>query len=99
MNNIISIHSLRIFVLVIIQLILINHINFYGYIMSYPYILFIALFPIKNNRMATIAVSFLLVLSVDFFVDTGGIHAAACVLIAYIQLVLLKFCFGTIYEH
>lgn len=99
MNNIISIHSLRFFVLVFIQVILFNHINFYGYINPYPYILFIALFPIKNNRMAIIALSFLLGLSVDFFLDTGGIHAAACVLIAYIRPVILKFCFGTIYEH
>lgn len=99
MNNIISIHSLRFFVLVFVQVILFNHINFYGYINPYPYILFIALFPIKNNRMAIIALSFLLGLSVDFFLDTGGIHAAACVLIAYIRPVILKFCFGTIYEH
>src|SRR5690606_14008689 len=99
MNNIISIHSLRFFVLVFVQVILFNHINFYGYINPYPYILFIALFPIKNNRMAIIALSFLLGLSVDFFLDTGGIHAAACVLIAYIRTVILKFCFGTIYEH
>lgn len=99
MNNIISIHSLRFFVLVFVQVMLFNHINFYGYINPYPYILFIALFPVKNNRMAIITLSFLLGLSVDFFLDTGGIHAAACVFIAYIRPVLLKFSFGTIYEH
>src|SRR5690606_11840263 len=99
MNNIISIHSLRFFVLVFVQVMLFNHINFYGYINPYPYILLIALFPVKNNRMAIITLSFLLGLSVDFFLDTGGIHAAACVFIAYIRPVLLKFCFGTIYEH
>lgn len=99
MNNIFSIHSLRFFVLVFSQVILFNHINFYGYINPYPYILFIALFPVKNNRTAIVALSFLLGLSVDFFLDSGGMNAAACVFVAYIRPVLLKFCFGTIYEH
>tara|TARA_R110002167_G_scaffold194981_2_gene397708 strand:- start:12174 stop:12491 length:318 start_codon:yes stop_codon:yes gene_type:complete len=35
----------------------------------------------------------------DLFLDTGGIHAAACVSIAYIRPVVLKFCFGTVYEY
>ena len=35
----------------------------------------------------------------DLFLDTGGIHAAACVFIAYVRPIILKFCFGTIYEH
>lgn len=99
MNNILSIHSLRFFVLVFVQVILFNHINFYGYINPYPYILFIALFPVKNNRTAIVALSFLLGLSVDFFLDSGGINAAACVFTAYIRPIILKFCFGTIYEH
>lgn len=99
MNNIIPIHTIRFFVLVFVQVMLFNHINFLGYINPYPYILFIALFPVKNNRMNIIGLSFLLGICVDFFLDTGGIHAAACVFVAYIRPVILKFCFGTIYEH
>lgn len=99
MNSLISIHSIRFFVLVFTQVVLFNHINFLGYINPFPYILFIALFPIKNNRTAIIGLSFILGLCVDFFLDTGSIHAAACLFIAYIRPVLLKFCFGTIYEH
>jgi hypothetical protein len=38
-------------------------------------------------------------LSVDLFSDSGGVHAAASVLIAYIRPVVLKFSFGAIYEH
>lgn len=99
MNNILSIHSIRFFVLVLVQVIIFNHINFLGNINPYPYILFLALFPVKNNRTAIIGLSFALGLCIDFFLDTGGTHAAACLFIAYVRPVILKFCFGTIYEH
>jgi hypothetical protein len=36
---------------------------------------------------------------VDLFLDSGGVHAAACVAIAYIRPIVLKFSFGMIYEH
>lgn len=61
--------------------------------------MFIALFPVKNNRFIIIFLSFLIGLTVDLFTDTGGIHAAACLFIAYIRPLILKFSFGTIYEH
>ncbi|MDG1728489.1 MAG: rod shape-determining protein MreD [Algibacter sp.] len=99
MNSIFSVHTIRFITLVFIQVLILNHINFFGYINPYIYILFIGLFPIKNNRIALILLSFLLGLTIDLFLDTGGIHAAACVFIAYIRPIILKFSFGTIYEH
>ena len=38
-------------------------------------------------------------LLVDIFSDSGGVHAAACVTIAFIRPAVLKFAFGTVYEH
>ncbi|MDO5968320.1 rod shape-determining protein MreD [Flavivirga aquimarina] len=99
MNNIFSVDSIRFIVLVLIQVLVCNNINFFGYINPYPYILFIALFPVKSNRVVFILASFLLGLTNDMFLDSGGIHAAACVFIAYVRPVILKFSFGTIYEH
>lgn len=99
MNNLFSVNSVRFIVLVLVQVLIFNNINFLGYINPYPYILFIALFPVKSNRAIIILASFLLGLIVDMFLDSGGIHAAACVFIAYIRPVILKFSFGTIYEH
>src|SRR5210317_1030582 len=99
MNNALSINIVRFIALVLIQALVLNHINFLSYINPYVYILFIILFPIKNNRLLFIFIAFLLGLTVDLFSDSGGIHAAACVTIAYIRPVVLKFCFGMIYEH
>lgn len=99
MNNIISTNIARFITLVLVQVLVLNNINFLGYINPYIYILFIILFPIKNNRLLFILLSFLLGLTIDLFLDSGGINAAACVTIAYIRPVILKFVFGTIYEH
>ncbi|GAA4936482.1 rod shape-determining protein MreD [Algibacter agarivorans] len=99
MNSILSIHSIRFIVLVFVQVLILNHINFLGYINPYIYILFIALYPVKNNRSILIILSFLLGITIDLFLDTGGIHAGASVFIAYIRPVILKSSFGTIYEH
>jgi len=99
MNNIIIRNIIRFIILVLIQVVVLNKINFLGYINPYIYILFIILFPIKNNRMLFIFLSFLLGLTVDFFLDSGGVHAAACVTIAYIRPLILKFSFGMTYEH
>ena len=99
MNSNITLNIVRFIVLVLVQVLVLNHINFLGYINPYIYILFIALYPIKNDRLLLLTVSFLLGLSVDLFSDSGGVHAAASVLIAYIRPVVLKFSFGAIYEH
>jgi len=99
MNSIISIHGIRFLVLIIIQVLICNHINFLGYVNPYIYILFIILFPVKNNRSLFIFLSFLLGLTIDLFSDSGGIHAAACVFIAYARPIILKFSFGMAYEY
>ena len=57
------------------------------------------LFPVKNNRVIIILLSFLLGITIDLFQDSGGIHAAACVFIAYVRPVILKFSFGMMYDH
>ena len=99
MNSILSINSVRFFTLIIFQVLICNHINFLGYLNPYIYILFIVLYPVKNNRLLFIFISFLLGLIIDLFLDSGGIHAAAALTIAYIRPLVLKFSFGTLYEH
>lgn len=99
MNSIVTTHIIRFVLLVLFQVILFNHINFLGFINPYIYLIFIIFYPIKNNRLLFIFLSFLIGLTVDMFSDSGGIHAAASVCIAYARPVFLKFAFGTMYEH
>ena len=99
MNSVITRNIARFLVLVLVQVLIVNHIHFLGFINPYIYILFIILFPINNNRMIFILLCFVLGLSIDMFSDSGGMHAAASVFIAYIRPVVLKFAFGASYEH
>ncbi len=98
-NSEILINILRFIFLVLLQVIVLNHINFLGYVNPYLYVLFILIFPLSGNKSLLIILSFLLGLSVDIFSDSGGIHAAASVFVAYIRPVILKFSFGVSYEY
>lgn len=99
MNSVIASNTIRFVVLLLVQVILCNNINFLGYINPYIYILFIFLFPIRENRLVLLLVSFLLGMLIDMFSDSGGVHAAAAVSLAYARPILLKTSFGMLYEH
>lgn len=98
-NNAIFINALRFLGLLLLQVLVLNNINFLGYINPYLYILFILVFPFTGNKSLLIGLSFLLGLSIDFFSDSGGVHAAASVFIGYLRPFLLKFSFGVSYEY
>lgn len=99
MNSIVASNSIRFIVLLLVQVVLCNNINFFGYINPYIYIIFIFLFPIRDNRMVFLLTSFILGMLVDMFSDSGGVHAAASVCLAYTRPILLKTSFGMLYEH
>jgi rod shape-determining protein MreD len=99
MNSALGLHIVQFIMLVLAQVAIFNNINFLGYINPYIYIIFIFLFPIKDNRLMLLLVSFLLGMTIDTFLDSGGVHAASSVLLAYSRPVLLKFSFGMLYEH
>lgn len=99
MNSVLGINSIRFVALLLVQIMLCSNINFLGYVNPYIYIIFIFLFPIRENRMILLVSSFTLGMLVDMFLDSGGVHAAAAVFLAYARPVLLKTSFGMLYEH
>lgn len=82
-----------------LQILIFNNINLFGYIKPFPYILFILLFPVNGNKYALLTISFLMGLILDMFSNSGGIHAAACLILAYVRPSLFKFSFGVSYEY
>jgi hypothetical protein len=98
-SNEILINSVRFIILVMFQILILNHINFLGFVNPYIYVLFILLYPINGNQSLLIFVSFLLGICIDIFGDSVGIHAAASVFIAFIRPYILKFSFGVSYEY
>jgi hypothetical protein len=55
------------------------------FIIPYIYYLFILWLPFSIPRFWLLVIGFLTGLSLDYFTQTPGLHAAACVLIAYIR--------------
>lgn len=92
------INLLRFTLLVLVQTLVFNRLNFFGFINPLVYILFIYWYPIKENRTTFLITSFLLGFCVDIFSDTLAINAAATVTIAYFRPVLMRFVFGVNYE-
>lgn len=78
------------FALLFLQVFILNNILFLGFINPYLYIAFVFLYPLKEKRIPFLFYSFLLGLFVDFFSDTGGIHAFSILLIAYIRLFFIR---------
>lgn len=76
--------------LVFLQVFVLNNILFLGYVNPYLYIAFVFLYPLKKNRFAFLLLSFALGLSIDFFSDSGGIHAFSLVTIAYLRLFFIR---------
>ena len=95
MNKILYFGFLFIFLL-LLQVFVLNNILFLGYINPYLYIAFVFHYPLKENRFPFLLASFLLGLSIDFFLDSGGIHAFSILSIAYLRLIFVKIYFRKI---
>lgn len=99
MNSTLIINIFRFVSLLLLQVVLFDNIDLFGFVTPYPYILFILLYPLNSNRAGLILASFFLGLILDSFNNSGGVQAAACVSLAYFREPFLKFSFGVSYEY
>ena len=76
-----------------LQVLVLNNINFANYVNPYLYIAFVFLFPLSKNRFPFLIGCFLYGLGIDFFADTGGIHAFALVFAGYLRPLLIRLYF------
>ncbi len=76
--------------LVLIQVLLLNQVQFSGYINPYMYILFVLLLPVSTPKYALLLLGFLMGITIDIFMNTPGMHASATVLIAFIRPYILN---------
>lgn len=99
MNSTLLVNISRFILLLAVQIIIFNNMSFLGYIIPLPYILFIILYPVNGNKSGLLIASFLLGLTMDLFMNSGGIHATACLVLAYMRPSIFKFSFGVSYEY
>ncbi|MGZ3756824.1 MAG: rod shape-determining protein MreD [Mucilaginibacter sp.] len=86
MSRAIIVNLLRFILLVFIQVFLLKNVTLYNLSTPYLYILFILLLPFEIPNFLLFALAFILGLTIDAFYDTPGLHAAACVLLAFVRL-------------
>lgn len=99
MNSALLWNIVRFILLLAAQVLIFNRIDLFGFINPFPYILFIILFPVNGNKYGLIFSSFLLGITMDLFCNSGGVHAASCLILAYNRPSIFKFSFGLSYEY
>ena len=88
------VHIIRFVVLVLLQVLVVNHIRLGGYVHPYIYVIFILLLPINIPNWQLLLLGFGLGLSVDLFTGTPGLHAGATTLMAFCRPALLRLASG-----
>lgn len=82
---------IRFVVFILFQVYILNQVPpLHQFLVPYLYFLYILWLPFHINRFWLLIISFGFGLSLDYFTGTYGLHAAPCVLIAYIRPFLLN---------
>lgn len=80
----------RFILLVLLQVLVLNNIQFMGYINPYLYILFILSLPYQTPKWFVLLLGFTLGLTIDMCSNTMGMHAFATVFVAFLRNGIMK---------
>lgn len=69
----------------LLQLLLIDRLSLSPYGYCFVYVLPILLLPVTFNRLVVLIMAFLIGLIMDSFYNSPGMHASACVLLAFVR--------------
>ncbi|NLL28575.1 MAG: hypothetical protein GX259_07245 [Bacteroidales bacterium] len=84
-DNLILSNIIRFIIVFLLQALLFNYLNIFGFINPSFYLYFVLLIPFETPVWLLLIISFFTGLTQDIFVSTGGIHAAATTAIAGIR--------------
>lgn len=90
MNDLLK-NIFRFFAFILVQVYVLHKIPpLHRFIVPYLYFLYVLWLPFSLGRTWLMIVAFIYGLSLDYFLLTPGLHAAACVLIAYVRPFLVN---------
>lgn len=89
-RNVIT-YPLQFILFVLVQVVVLNNVQFSTSVNPFLYVLFILWLPIEMNKALVMLLSFLIGLSVDVFSDTMGMHASASIFLAFVRPSILGF--------
>lgn len=76
--------------LLLLQVFVLNNIQFSGYVNPFVYVLFILLLPADMKPWVLLIVAFFTGLTIDAFSNTLGLHSSACVAMAFVRPFVLN---------
>jgi rod shape-determining protein MreD len=76
--------------LILLQVLLFNNIQFSGYVNPYVYIMFILLLPVEIPSWLLLLLCFSTGLIIDFFTGSPGMHTSATVLAGFVRPYVLR---------
>jgi len=76
--------------LILLQVLLFNNIQFSGYVNPYVYLMFLLLLPIEIPSWLLLVLSFVTGLIIDFFSGSPGMHTSATVLAGFARPYVLR---------
>lgn len=84
MNNILR-YIVVFVVLIVLQILIFNNIEFSGYVNPYVYLMFILILPVSIPSWILLLLSFLTGFIIDVFSGTMGVHAFATVMAGFLR--------------
>jgi len=78
------------FLVLALQLLVLNNVKLGGYVNPYAYVFTILILPIYFPRWIMLLLAFILGIVVDIFMDTMGMHTAATVLMAFCRPAIVR---------
>lgn len=90
MSRIILNNLIRFVSLVFLQVFLLKNFTLYNISTPYLYIMFILLLPFEIPNVLLFVLAFIMGITIDAFYDTPGLHAAACVVLAFVRVLFIS---------
>lgn len=84
MNSVLR-YTVIFIILIMLQLLIFNNIEFSGYINPYVYVMFILILPVAIPSWVLLLLSFLTGFVIDLFSGTMGVHAFATVMAGFVR--------------
>lgn len=82
---------IRFALFILVQVFVLHKIpSLHRFITPYLYFLYILWLPFRMSRFSLMVLAFLFGMTLDYFLNTPGLHAAPCVLIAYVRPFLIN---------
>jgi len=81
---------LRFFLLILLQVLILNNIYLGGFLNPYFYVYFILLLPFEIPGVLLLVLSFLMGAGIDMFTNTLGLNISACLAMAYARPLVIR---------